>query len=322
MPVTPTELNQMGLNAALFTKSSGNSYRGPCPRCGGTRRFLVFTDNPWPHWMGLCDECGLKAWADQLNTALKSAEFDPLEQKMRDAEAKKHMAQRAVERKTALERFRTSADVATLHSDMTEENVDWWTKQGIPPDWQEYYVLGYLSNRTFSNNGSSYSSPCYTIPKFDLGWELMNIDYRLVNPPAEVSGKYRQEFGLSSAPFISRPDLPELHFNGVVYVVEGSKKAMVTCIRGGGEVQVIGLPGCTSWAGVPERLSKGPDRVYVLFDPDAEEWGVKFALQVGENARTLSLPMKIDDAFISGGLTWKMFQRLLQQARKVENKER
>jgi hypothetical protein len=146
---------------------------------------------------------------------------------------------------------------------------------------------------------------------------LMNIDYRLVNPPPGTSGKYRQEFGLSSAPFISRPNLPELHNDGVVYVVEGSKKAIVTCIASGGEAQVIGLPGCTSWAGVPERLSKGPDRVYVLFDPDAVEWGEKFALQVGENARTLSLPIKIDDAFISGGLTWKIFQQLLNQARKA-----
>lgn len=142
------------------------------------------------------------------------------------------------------------------------------------------------------------------------------MDYRLVNPP-EKTGKYRQEFGLASTAFISRPDYDNLHLNGVTYVVEGSKKAMVTCIWGGGDIQVIGLPGCTSWAGIPERLKIGIERVYVLFDPDAEEWGRRFATQVGSHARTLTLPIKIDDAFISGGLTWTIFQNLLLQARKA-----
>lgn len=317
MPSAPIELSQMGLNPALFMKSAGNSYRGPCPRCGGTRRFLVFTDRPWPHWMGICDECGLKGWADQLNTALDIGPLDPLELKMREKVAKELIAKQEGERAYALTQFRTRADVAEIHIGMTQENKDWWTSQGISEKWQGFWELGYTPNRTFSSNGARYSSPCYTIPKYDLGWELTNMDYRLVNPP-EGTGKYRQEFGLASAAFLSRPDYDTLHLNGVVYVVEGSKKAMVTCITGGGEIQVIGLPGCTSWAGMPERLAKGPERVYVLFDPDAEEWGLRFTKQVGAHARALTLPIKIDDAFLTGGLTWQAFQNMLfYQARTV-----
>lgn len=317
MAVAPAELAQMGLNPTLFKKSSENSYRGPCPRCGGTRRFLVFTDQPWPHYLGICDECGLKAWADQLNPALKGNGMpDPLEMKMREGVTQKHIAQQALERKTALDQFRTRADVPALHLGMSDENQEWWCSQGISRQWQGFWELGYIPNRTFSSNGSAYSSPCYTIPKFDLGWELTNMDYRLVNPP-EKTGKYRQEYGLASTAFISRPDYDKLYVNGVTYVVEGSKKAMVTCIQGGGEIQVIGLPGCASWGGIPERLAKGVERVYVIFDPDAEEWGQRFAAQVGKHARALTLPVKIDDAFISGGLTWTIFQNLLLQARKA-----
>ena len=47
--------------------------RGPCPRCGGERRFVVWTDNTFPKWNFACDRCGAKGFADQLNAAVKVA---------------------------------------------------------------------------------------------------------------------------------------------------------------------------------------------------------------------------------------------------------
>ena len=60
----PVELAQIGLDHNQFKYSDDRSWRGPCPVCGGHRRFVVFTDHEWPMWNGWCDDCGktIKAW--------------------------------------------------------------------------------------------------------------------------------------------------------------------------------------------------------------------------------------------------------------------
>ena len=64
MQHAPIELLQIGLDPHQFKYSDSRSWRGPCPVCGGHRRFVMFTDNTFPLWHGYCDECGtkIKAW--------------------------------------------------------------------------------------------------------------------------------------------------------------------------------------------------------------------------------------------------------------------
>jgi hypothetical protein len=187
-----------------------------------------------------------------------------------------------------------------------------WAESGIPVDWQDFWKVGYVPEKTFEHDGVFYTRPALCIPKFDFGWKPTNIDFRLIDPPENV-GKYRPLADLPAAAFISTPNETELRDE--VFVVEGSKKAMVLSIRTGKDVkQVFGVPGCMSWAGVDERLRDKCGRVWVLFDPDAPHAAYKFARSVGESARVVELPLKPDDAILQARMTKQEFGRFLRQA--------
>jgi hypothetical protein len=141
------------------------------------------------------------------------------------------------------------------------------------------------------------------------------MDYRLVDPPPKA-GKYRQQFGLAPSAFLSRPDQKELSTTGWVIVVEGSKKAAVTCLNLQDLPQVIGVPGCNAWAGIDQLLAKSKlETVYIIMDPGAERWAMEKAKLIGKAARILRLPSKVDDAFVSYGMQENDFRNLLRQAR-------
>ena len=123
---------------------------------------------------------------------------------------------------------------------------------------------------------------------------------------------------MAPAPFLSRPDLPELAPDGVAIVVEGSKKAAVTCIYLNDSPQVIGVPSCNSWAGVDKALITRAELVYVVLDPDAQAWAYRKAAIIGKAARIVTLPSKIDDAFTKQGLTEDILRSLFRQARKQQ----
>ena len=76
---------------------------------------------------------------------------------------------------------------------------------------------------------------------------------------------------------------------------------------------VIGLPGCASWAGIVERVSKA-GRVWVMLDPGAEESAGKLARAIGKCARLVTLEMKPDD-MVMAGATQGDFTARMRQAR-------
>lgn len=305
----PLELTQIGLDRLSFQVSDSKSWRGPCPKCGGSRRFVIFTDHEYPFWNGFCDECGYKIKAWELIRA--PIDTDSRRQWVREA-TKKELEQ-AERRRAKLAEF-TNAELWTeLHERMTLENYSWWDAQGIPKDWADFWQLGFIQEKLFEHNGESFKRPAYTIPKFGLNWNPTNIDYRIIDPPPGV-GKYRPAFGLAAAAFYSRPDHKELLDE--IIIVEGSKKAMVVHVWGGdGAGQVIGIPGCMSWAGV-DKLVKDCGRVYVILDPDARAAAHKLAQAIGKAARLVTLPVKPDDALVSG-MTRKDWQYALRQGLKI-----
>lgn len=199
----------------------------------------------------------------------------------------------------------------SYHDNLDEAARSWWISQGIEPEWQDWWKLGYVAERGFEHNDEVFTRPAFTIPKFDLGWHFTNIDYRIVNPPENV-GKYRPIAGLPAAFFLSRPDMKQ--FSDEVFIVEGSKKAMVLGLRKGLlHNTVIGIPGKSAWAGVEERV-KPCGRVWIILDPDAIEWAHKLGRAIGSAARIVELPTKIDDAILHYGLSWPRFQGALRQA--------
>lgn len=307
----PREAGLLGFHPDKYRMGDAKSFRGPCLRCGGSRRMVVFLNGLFPSWYLRCDMCGVEGWlndffpAQEIADIVAAGDLTPL------GDGSSSAANIEQELEDNLHKLEQEGDFRIRHDCMTEENRRWWRRAGVPDDWQDFWCLGYLQERWFQDrDGQLCSRPAYTIPKFDFGWHIRNIDYRLVDPPLGV-GKYRPEFGLPAAAFISRPDLTNGTMPELVLVTEGSKKAMVSSICLGG-MQVFGVPAARSWAGIDRRLADGPD-VLVVLDPDAEFAARRLAKSIGRRAKYLVLPTKIDDAFLNGYLTGSLFWKLVQR---------
>lgn len=309
----PDEAVALGFDPGLYTMGDQVSFRGPCLHCGGSRRMVVFINGDFPQWYIRCDMCGSEGWLDQF---FPRTDLERIVQTVGVTHFNRDLSE---QRNSDLERNIALLDSMALwkkyHGAMDDNNREWWRKAGIPDEWQDFWCLGYTPERTFKHEGVVYNRPAYTIPKMEMGWKIRNVDYRLVDPPLGV-GKYRPEYGLPAAAFISRPDLSNGHSPDLVIVTEGSKKAMVTSLHLDG-MQVYGVPAARSWAGVDQRLKDGPD-VIVVLDPDAEKAARKLTKTIGRRARYLHLPTKIDDAFINGYLTRDTFWSIVElNAQKV-----
>jgi len=293
-PTISTHLSELGLAADKFTQSDSKSVRGPCPACGGSRRYVVFVDHEFPLFHGFCDQCGRKDKYWQGRIHLDPAKIQSLHEQM-----ERERIQLAKERQARLDEFSVSEIWQNLHARLNQSHKQWWKSQGIPDDWQDYYQLGYKPAHRAEHAGQQQVFEAYSIPKFDFGRKLINIDYRLIDAPHEW-GKYRPQAGLPPAVFLSNPDLTE--YPEEVYVVEGSKKAMVCNIYLSYPEPVffIGVPSCNSWAGITDKLTGR--RVYIILDPGAEVWASKMARAIGKNAKIIRLPDKPDDLVMSGAL--------------------
>jgi len=305
----PAQFVELGLAAEKFSVSDKKSWRGPCPACGGHRRYVVFTDKEFPLWHGFCDQCGRKDKFWQGRMRIDDRTVAQLNAQM---EAERIELDRA--RQQRLNEFSVSEIWRNLHERLGPAHKQWWRSQGIPEDWQQYYQLGFKSEHHAEHNGEKRTYPAYSIPKFDFGRRLVNIDYRLIDAPHDW-GKYRPQQGLSPAVFLSNPDAVE--FPEVVHIVEGSKKAMVCDIYLSGSERLffVGVPSCNSWAGITDRLKDR--RVYIMLDPGAEKWSSSMARKIGANARIISLPEKPDDLAITGALYYGRLEYLKKTARGV-----
>ena len=103
----PYELASLGLERDSFVRADSKSWRGPCPQCGGHRRFVIFTDNPWPLYHGFCDECGCKirAW-EKVKT-----QYDPQRAAAISAERVRVEAEQAEYRRETLDFLRRTSGV-------------------------------------------------------------------------------------------------------------------------------------------------------------------------------------------------------------------
>lgn len=298
MTAAPFELGTLGLDRDAFKRAGGKAWRGPCPRCGGHRHLLIFTDNPFPKWNAECQNCGLKAWADQFNAAVK-AEISP-EQKRRWAEQK--AAEQAAANKRRLDKLNeyTVAEIcAHLAQRMTAEHRAWWEREGVPASWQEYLRLGFDPARAYRGDDDQlYTSAAYAIPYYHTGFELMTVQYRLFNPP-NPNDRYRWEAGLGTAYYQANPGAA---IGDQVIICEGAKKSIVTMVHTPDPYTLLAVPSKSDFGGVAEAV-KDCGRVYVLLDPDAGVRARKLAREIGPQARIVSLPVKVDDALVKYGLT-------------------
>lgn len=304
----PSELLQIGLDASKFDKAGANEWRGPCPFCGGTDRFRVHTDRPFPHWYTVCREgtgCGWSGWADQINPRLR----EPMtaeklkEYAARQKEQERRQAQSLAER---LKEFSDSELWAELNRRMSEKNRAWWESQGLPETAQDYWQLGYTTQTAWGE--------AYTIPFFSEDWKAVNMQYRLLHPP-ENGDKYRWRGLGYSSHFTAFPALKE---SEQVVICEGAKKAMVYAYHiSPADVRVYGVPSKSDFAGVADK-AKNASRVWIVLDPDAEAQAMKLAHEIGKAARIVTLTEKIDDLITLYGARERQLSAYFRQARKVQ----
>jgi len=308
---TPIEFGRIGLSGE-FKKVGPNEWHGACVFCGGKDRFRVLTSRPFPHWYAACrpgvGHCGWSGWVDQINPALR----EPL-----SAEKKRMWAEQQQRERTRVEgeRLARLAEYSThelwveLHRRMAADQRQWWRDRGIPDDWQDFLSLGYTPDKLYYAGDEKRHSPAYTIPYFHDNFAFQTMQYRLTNP-ANPNDRYRFEAGLPATYYQTNPNAP---IGDKVILCEGAKKAIVTAVMTGvEEYAILAAPSKTGDYGLSEALSKC-GLVYVLYDPDAEEQAHDMAKSIGQQARCVILPEKVDDAF-AGGMTQREFAAYLRQA--------
>mgnify|MGYP006935486621 CR=1 FL=1 len=291
MTAAPFELSTLGLDRERFVRSDGKSWRGPCPRCGGHRRFVLWTDKPFPKWNHQCDQCGLKGFADELNTSLRQ----PVSAEQRAEWSRRNAveaAARAELRRRKLAEYTVAELWDELHERLTAAHRQTWRNWGVPDDWQDYLRLGYTPDKIYvGGDGEQRHSPAFTIPYFHTGFEFKTMQYRLADPdnPAD---RYRFEHGLGTTYYQAMPGEP---VGERALIVEGAKKAMVTHIHAQLDgVTVLAVPSKADFGGVAEAV-KDCGRVHILLDPDAEARAHKLAREIGPRAAVAVLPDKLDD---------------------------
>lgn len=310
MTDAPLELTRLGLDRDKFHRAGAKAWRGPCPRCGGNRHLLIFTDNPFPKWNCECQSCGLKAWADMLNKAVK-VELTP-DQKRAFAQQKAADQQAADKtRRETLAKFTTAELWAELAQRMTADHRAWWVSQGVNEEWQKYLRIGFTPDKIYRGQDDElHHSPAYTIPYFHTDFKFVTLQYRLADAP-NPNDRYRFEQGLGTTYYMTQPAAP---IGDTVIICEGAKKAIVTAINTPETYTVLAVPSKSDFGGVAEAV-KDCGRVYVLLDPDAMFRARKLAKDIGPAARLATLPTKVDDAIVKHGLTGAMLIDALRVAR-------
>lgn len=309
-----SKFDQLGLQIDQFKYSDTKSFRGPCPVCGGHRRFVMFVDHEWPMNFGYCDECGhtVKAW-EKVITPITDEQREFARQRAAQLEE-----QRESKRREVLARF-TSAELwQELHNRLSVEHRAQWAAWGVPDEWQDYLELGFTPDKVYrDSSGELRHTPAYTIPYFHHEPKspqyksFKTLQYRLFNPE-RPEDRYRFENNLSASFYMTTPTDP---IGDCVVICEGAKKGIVTRIALT-DYTVLAVPAKGTWGGVVEAV-KQCGRVWVLLDPDATVNAVKLARSIGKQARVVRLSLKVDDAALAGSLDRVGFEAALKWSRIV-----
>ena len=307
MQHAPQQLAEIGLNPNDFQYSDKKSWRGPCPHCGGSRRFVMFTDHEWPLWNGYCDQCGatIKAWQKVR------VQYDPARYAAFQAEREAEEAQRIARRKEKLAEWSNKDLQDELHARLTAEHIDLLESWGIPQGVQEYLRIGFTPDKAYYNKERELlHSPAYTFPWFNSGFEFKTMQYRLTN---DTDRRYIFEDGLGGGQhyYMTEPDKP---IGDKVIICEGAKKAIVTQFWLTEGFTVLAASSANTFDAALEA-TKDCGLRYVIFDPSPKDFYVRKAVMTNPNTtHAVRLPYKIDDGWAKYGLDRETFMRTLAGA--------
>lgn len=274
-----------------------NEWSSSCPFCGGKDRFLMWEKDSRANARFYCRVCNIKGWFDE---DISKEEITAAKLK-RSEEKEKQMA----EQDALISQLNSSDYWRGYHDGMSAAARQLWRNRGLPDEAQDYWSLGYVDD--FNRSGGALS-----IPHFVPGWELRNIQYRILN--TDGRGKYRYSPGIPASPFWGDPD--ESVVSTKLILTEGAIKAAVTFWKmavesGMYQYNVASLPSKTPSSDfldeMATRLYSSPyDEILLVLDPDAYVGDIKNspARRIGDalggRVRHVHLPGKIDDLLNSG----------------------
>lgn len=278
------------LNTKLSRHAQGEAC-GPCPRCGGKDRFIVFmAGNAW------CRRCNHKAWWID----------NPEEGRRRIAEEKIQQEQDQI---ALRRRMAVCQDWTEYHTRLLRgpELLDVWGEQGMGPDEIRKWGLGCCPSCPTAPDYASLTIPC-----FQEG-ALLDIRHRLINAPPE-EGKYRSHLPGLIPPIFN---LDAIKMSSDIIIVEGEKKAII--MDGAGFTGTVGLPGINFakylLRALPGRMNSN-QRAIVMLDPHTNSRGEKLAEAlggVGVEAVVADCFQKPDDMIIAYGV--EPIKEIIRQAR-------
>lgn len=290
---------------------SATEFSSSCPACGGD----IHADGEWPdrcRWFlrgdkfaGWCRRCESLFFPDQADQRFDAQEMETWR---REQERKALEIKRKAEQ--ALDFLRSKRLWEQYHESLGAEGRAYWERRGIPPTFQDYWLLGWDPNhRIFAHQSAHYVTTA-TIPLFGTGWEARNIKHRIVND--ESLGRYRYEIAQQGQiPFLCDPDK---EIGEQVTVVEGEIKAMVTFITlDDAQSCVIGLPGTNPGIDLVEMLNRA-QRVTLIMDPDGRQAAWKLVKRLTmPDLEVLIPPVKIDDGILLGHMNGQKLRNLIRQ---------
>jgi hypothetical protein len=205
------------------------------------------------------------------------------------------------------------------HKMRTQYHIDAWTAAGIDEGMQDFWTLGGSEDFIYKVGENKYHTPTITIPIFSEDNELLTIQHRLMNP-VNPKDKYRPDItGLHSHPFLAVPTMG--YDGGLIWVMEGAKKAMVTWTRADSDWQCIGVMSQVEYKNLTEKLKPVGKRVIIVPDPNSERNPNAFRLarELAKNVggKILKVNDKIDDLILNTGMTQNDLFSMARQARRV-----
>jgi hypothetical protein len=301
----------------------GQEWSAACPRCGAQDhdpasgdpdRFHIHAADAVANARGICRKCGFLEWLDDPEP--RSPERVQAEARIRQEMAEKQRAYM----EDRLRWLQGAQFWRQFHTAMTPEQRALWHAEGIA-DWAiDFHMLGY-------SPGRDDLKPALTIPYLDADRAIQTLQFRVVG--AEGSDKYRFIRDLDTTWFMP---WPKHELSGVVLILEGAKKALVTYDRVGDHLRYRGKE-----VSIVASPSKGPREAMIkalkeaelllwLMDPDAYNPvavngkrlppPIERNLDIAGHDRSLvvRLPAKIDDMFLAGYLTPAALQAAVSQA--------
>jgi len=282
----------------VLNQKTESEYAGPCPKCGGEDRFVVFTDGKPRYW---CRQCGYRGFLDGI------LEMTDEDRAAYQAASEEQRAAEAAARVKAEAKMAESKDHLQYYSALLArpEHIAYWTGEGITMDSIHRFQLGWCAHCPTDSEGRS----SYTIPMWREG-KLVNIRHRL---ETTASGdRYRPHAKHLPRKLLFNHDEAFGASTGII--LEGAKKAIVLGQLGYATVAICGKSNYDERTLAPIRHW---DPAYVMLDPDATDTALDIARMLHGRGYLVKTIVKPDDLIVQGHGSAADVALLLKYARRI-----